>query len=184
MRNMSRSSGNMEATSRRLSSIQSLAAVTNVEPMHHRCVFASRESPASATLGANAVDVEAHGQTLNGTRQSLVALLHGERLPGRVSVRITLYFCERRMTPQKLIRCTQAQQAMRLSSTLSVARSSADSMEEVDRHHFLLHKLRSKTWWRSASTDRSPPTRCAAGGASSIARPWQAAIAECSAKKC
>ena len=56
------------------------------------------------------------------------------------------------MTPQKLIRCTQAQQAMRLSSTLSVARSSADSMKEVDRHHFLLHKLRSKTWWRSASS--------------------------------
>ena len=80
MRNMSPSSGNMEATSRRLSSIQSLAAVTNVEPMHHRCVFALRESPASATLGANAVDVEAHGQTLNVSSQSLVALLHGERL--------------------------------------------------------------------------------------------------------
>jgi hypothetical protein len=58
VRNMSPSSGNMEATSRRLSSIQSLAAVTNVEPMHHRCVFALRESPVSATLGAKAVNVE------------------------------------------------------------------------------------------------------------------------------
>ena len=55
MRNMSPSSGNLEATFRRLSSIQSLAAVTNVEPMHHRCVFALRESPVSATLGAQAV---------------------------------------------------------------------------------------------------------------------------------
>ena len=53
----------------------SLAAVTNVEPMHHRCVFALRESPVSATLGAKAVNVEAHGQTLNVSSQSIVALL-------------------------------------------------------------------------------------------------------------